>query len=79
MVLYDEERREEAIALVKEFREKGKQIALNQKDSNISVEKYMQNATENFCMTLIYLKAPEAIELVNLITGKRKVVSSKIQ
>lgn len=78
-VLYDEKRRMEAIALVKEFRGKGKKTELAKKNSNKTVEDYAVYARHNLCMSMLYLKDSNDIEMINLVNGKKKVVNSKIK
>lgn len=78
-VLYDEKRRMEAIALVKEFRSKGKKTELAKKSSGKAIEEYAAYAKQNLCMSMLYLKDTNDIEMFNLINGKKKVVNKKIK
>lgn len=78
-VLYDEKRRMEAIALVKEFRSKGKKTELAKKNSGKAIEEYAAYAKQNLCMSMLYLKDTNDIEMFNLINGKKKVVNKKIK
>lgn len=78
-VLYDVKRRNEAISLVKEFRSKGKQTELVKKDKNVSVDRYASYAKQNLCISMLYLKNTQEIEMINLLNGKKKVVTTKIK
>lgn len=78
-ILYDEPRCTEAISLVKEFRSKGKQTELAKKESHKSVEEYVAYASQNFCISMLYLKNTNEIEMINLLNGKKKVVTTKIK
>ncbi len=77
VVLYDEERIYDAISLVKDFRQKGNQTELIQKNPQISVDAYIANARQNMCSNLLYLNKSNEIEMIHLISGERKVVTRK--
>ena len=78
-VLYEEDRITEAISLAKEFRSSGKQTVLTKKRDDKSPEDYMQYARENGCISMVYLKAGIEMEMINLVTGTRKIVAKKIK
>ncbi len=78
-VLYDEKRRMEAIALVKEFRSKGKKTELAKKIPDKTIEEYAAYAKQNLCVSMLYLKDTNDIEMINLLNGKKKIVNKKIK
>lgn len=78
-VLYDEDRQAEAIALAKEFRSNGKQVELAKKTIDKAVREYVSYAKRNLCISMMYLKKNKEIEMVNLISGKTKVVTKIIK
>lgn len=78
-ILYDENRRSEAISLAREFRHKGKQTELTKKVPDKDVKEYAVYAKQNFCISMLYLKETGEIQMINLLNGKRKVVTTKIK
>ena len=78
-ILYDKGRMTEAIALAKDFRKNGKITELVHKSENISVDSYIEKAKKNLCSSMMYLKSTNEIEMINLITGATKSVTSKIK
>lgn len=78
-VLYDAERAKEAILLAKDFRRNGKITEMAKRKPEVSVEDYMLQAKKNSCISMMYLKASNDIEMTNLATGASKVVKSKIK
>lgn len=78
-VLYDVERQGEAISLAKEFRNNGKQVELVKKTIDKAVREYLSYAKRNQCISMMYLKKNKEIEMVNLITGKTKIVTKIIK
>lgn len=78
-ILYDEERHSEAISLAKDFRKNGKQTELAKKSASHDVESYVAYAKQNMCISMMYLKSNNEIEMINLLTGKVKTVTKKIK
>lgn len=78
-ILYDEERHSEAISLAKDFRKNGKQTELAKKSASHDVESYVAYAKQNMCISMMYLKSNNEIEMINLMTGKVKTVTKKIK
>ena len=78
-LLYDGNRQAEAIKLAKEFRASGKQTELVEKREDTSLEAYINCAKQNLCVSMLYLRNTNEIEMVNLLTGKSKSVSKKIK
>ena len=78
-VLYDKEREAEAIIIAKDFREKGKQTELVLKRKDVSIKEYIECAKRNLCVSMMYLKKSNEIEMVNLLTGKNTRVAKKIK
>ena len=79
LVLYDESRQEEAISLAMDFRRKGKCTELLKRDAESDEESYQRYAKQMLCDNMLYLKENNEIELLHLLSGKKKVVSSKIR
>lgn len=78
-VLYDESRALEAVSLARSFRKNGKHTEIVMKEKNISLEKYVRSARRNLCVTMLYLRQNGDIEMLNVVTGKRKSISKKIK
>ena len=78
-LLYDGSRQQEAIKLAKEFRAGGKQTEMVQKVDTISLESYIECAKQNLCVSMLYLRDTNEIEMVNLLTGKSKSVTKKVK
>lgn len=78
-ILYDEGRHSEAISLAKDFRKNGKQTELAKKSSSQPLEAYITYAKQNMCISMMYLKNNNEIEMINLLTGKTKTVTKKIK
>ena len=79
LVLYDEERAKEAILLAKDFRKNGKVTELVKRKAELSLEEYKALAKKNSCISMMYLKASNDIEMTNLATGASKIIKSKIK
>lgn len=78
-ILYDAERQAEAILLAKDFRSKGKQTELVLKRADKTIGEYIACAKRNLCVSMMYLRNTNEIEMVNLLTGKSNCVSKKIK
>lgn len=78
-VLYEGKRCDEAIRLASDFRKNGKIVELVHKKEDITLEEYMAQAKGNLCTSLMYLKDTNEIEMINLATGTRKSLTSKIK
>ena len=78
-LLYDEDRVSEAIILANDFRKNGKVTEMVKRRNDVSVETYMEHAKKNLCISMMYLKNTNEIEMINLVTGARKVMTSKIK
>jgi len=79
LVVYDECRMSEAISLAMDFRKKGTCTELLKSSTNKTEEEYLDYAKNMQCESVLYLKKTNEIEIINLASGKRKVVSSKIR
>ena len=64
---------------MKEFRSKGKHTELVKKNPEKSLEEYEAYAKQNLCISMLYLKSKNEIEMINLVNGKKKIVTSKIK
>ena len=40
---------------------------------------YEAYAKQNLCISMLYLKSKNEIEMINLVNGKKKIVTSKIK
>jgi ATP phosphoribosyltransferase regulatory subunit len=78
-VLYDADRVSEAILLANEFRKNGKVTELVKRESEVSMETYMEHAKKNLCISMMYLKNTKEIDMINLVTGARKVMTTEIK
>ena len=69
----------EAIKLAKEFRASGKPTELVLKREDKKIEEYISCAKQNLCVSMMYLRNTNDIEMVNLLTGTGKSVSKTIK
>ena len=76
MIIYDEGKQREAIALAKDFRRKAKNAELIKKDKGKLLEDYVAYGKEYYAGTLIYIKKSGEITMINLVTGEHKIVNS---
>ena len=76
---YDEERASEAILLAKDFRKNGKVTELVKRRQEVSLDEYKTLAKKNYCISMMYMKASNDIEMTNLATGTSKIIKSKIK
>lgn len=78
-ILYDANRQAEAIKLAKEFRANGKPTELVLKRDDKAIEEYISSAKQNLCVSMMYLRSSNDIQMVNLLTGTGKSVSKTIK
>ena len=78
-VLYDKDREDEAIRIAKEFRSSGKQTELVLKQEQIDLDEYVSCAKRDLCVSMMYLKKNNEIEMINLLTGKSNCISKSIK
>lgn len=76
IIIYDEEKRREAIALARDFRKKAKNTELIKKDKGKLLEEYVEYGKEYYAGNVIYLKKNGEITMMNLVTGEHKIVNS---
>lgn len=74
IVLYDDGRQKEAIALAKDFRRKAKNTELLKKDDEKTLEQYISYGNEYYASNLIYISRSGEITMVNLVTGEHKTI-----
>ena len=74
IVLYDDGRQKEAIALAKDFRRKAKNTELLKKDDSKTLEQYIAYGNEYYASNLIYISRSGEITMVNLVTGEHKTI-----
>ncbi len=79
LVIYDESRQAEAISLAMDFRKKEKCTELLKSNPEYEESYYMEYAKQMQCESMLYLKDTNEIEIIHLLSGKRKVVTSKIR
>lgn len=78
-VLYEEGRHAEALSVARDFRRNGKQTEMTKKREDKTLEDYIAHAKQNLCISMMYLKANNEIEMINLKTGKKQIVTKKIK
>ena len=76
IVLYDEGRLREAIALAKDFRRKAKNTELVKKSKDKLLEAYVEYGKEYYAGNLIYIKESGEITMINLVNGEQKTLNS---
>lgn len=75
IILYDPERKREAISLARDFRRKAKNTELIRRDSGRGLEEYVAYGNEYYAGNLIYLDRSGEITMVNLVTGEHKILN----
>lgn len=76
IVLYDEERKREALSLARDFRRKAKDTELIRKDEDKTLETYVEYGNEYYAGNMIYLQKSGEITMINLVTGEHKTLNS---
>lgn len=76
IVLYDEGRLRESIALAKDFRRKAKNTELVKKSKDKLLEAYVEYGKEYYAGNLIYIKKSGEITMINLVNGEQKTLNS---
>ena len=76
IILYDEGRLREAVALAKDFRRKAKNTELIKKSRDKLLEQYVEYGKEYYAGSLIYIKKSGEITMINLVNGEQKTLSS---
>ena len=77
LILYDEGKQREAIALAKDFRRKAKNTELIKKSKGKLLEEYVEYGKEYYAGNLIYINKNGEITMINLVTGEHKVIASR--
>lgn len=75
IVLYDEDRKREALSLARDFRRKGKDTELLRKEEDRNLEAYVAYGNEYYAGNMIYLQKTGEITMINLITGEHKTLN----
>lgn len=75
IILYDESKSREAIALAKDFRAKAKNTELIKKAKDKLLEEYVRYGKEYYAGSLIYIKKNDEITMINLVTGEQKDIN----
>lgn len=75
IILYDESKSREAIALAKDFRAKAKNTELIKKAKDKLLEEYIRYGKEYYAGSLIYIKKNDEITMINLVTGEQKDIN----
>lgn len=75
IILYDENRSREAIALAKDFRAKAKNTELIKKAKDKLLEEYVRYGKDYYAGSLIYIKKNGEITMINLVTGEQKDIN----
>lgn len=74
IVLYEENRYQEAIALTKDLRSKAKNVELLKKMKDRQLEDYIIYGKEYYAGNLIYIKKHGDITMFNLVTGEQQEI-----
>lgn len=77
LIIYDEERRADAICLAAEFRSKDKNTEILQKEPEQPVEFYVDHGKSNMAGSMLYLQDTNQIRMFNLATGEQKIIKSR--
>ena len=77
ILLYDEDRRKEAVLLARKFRREKKNIELLCKDAERAVESYIDYGKRNMAGCLLYLRDTEEVMMVNLLTDEVKFLKNE--
>jgi len=77
IILYEENRFKDAIALAKDLRSKAKNVELLKKDKTKLLEEYIKYGREYYAGNLIYIKNYGDITMFNLVTGERNEIETK--
>ena len=77
IILYDENREKDAIALARDFRSRAKNTEMMKKDKESLLEEYISYGKEYYAGTLIYMKKTGSILMINLVTGEQKEIEQK--
>ena len=77
IILYDEGKQREAIALAKDLRRKAKNTEMIKKSKEKLLEEYVEYGREYYAGNLIYMKKNGEITMINLVTGDHKILGSK--
>lgn len=75
LLLYDEGKAADAIALGKDFRRKAKNVELLKKDKKRILEEYIEYGKKYYAGNLIYMKKSGEITMINLVSGEHKVIN----
>ena len=75
IVLYDEDRKREALSLARDFRRKGKDTELLRKEEDRNLEAYVAYGNEYYAGNMIYLQKTGEITMINLVTGEHKTLN----
>lgn len=77
LIVYVENRTVEAIKYAKKFREQEKQTELIKKETDHTIEDYINYAKHKLCGSILYLGEQNQIVMYNLLTGEKKVAKAK--
>ena len=58
---------------------KGKNTELVLRRRDVSLKEYISCAQRNLCVSMMYLKNTNEIEMINLATGTTKIITTKIK
>lgn len=77
LILYDINREKDAIRLARDFRNKGKNIALLMKEEKKSLEYYMEYGKKTLAGSILYVQSSHQVQLINLLTDEQKIIKSR--
>lgn len=74
IILYDESRFKDAVAVAKDLRSKAKNVELLKKEKEKLLDEYIRYGQEYYAGNLIYIKKYGDITMYNLVTGEQKEI-----
>ena len=74
IILYDESRFKDAVAVAKDLRSKAKNVELLKKEKEKLLDDYIRYGQEYYAGNLIYIKKYGDITMYNLVTGEQKEI-----
>ena len=74
IILYDESRFKDAVAVAKDLRSKAKNVELLKKETEKLLDEYIRYGQEYYAGNLIYIKKYGDITMYNLVTGEQKEI-----
>ena len=77
IILYDESRYKDAVAVAKDLRSKAKNVELLKKEKEKLLDEYIRYGQEYYAGNLIYIKKYGDITMYNLVTGEQQEIGKQ--